>query len=470
MTILPIHIPIPGDLQNVLDRLPSTCQPYIVGGFVRDFLLGVNNTDIDIEVFGISYADLNEILSRFGRTDLVGKSFGVIKLTLNKKEYDFSIPRRDSNKGAGHRDFLISFDKDITLEDAARRRDFTINSLYYNHTEKKILDPFGGLIDLNNKKLHYIDKKAFQEDPLRVLRAMQFSARFSLLPSDDLVEACREISHTYDDLPKERVWAEFEKLATKSLQPSLGIYFLIRTNWVKHFPEIEDMIDCPQDPVFHPEREVLLHTCHCLDHLVTLPDYYRSNRERRAMLFFAVLCHDMAKPITTRFEFVEKHNRIVTTSKEHEQKGGKISKVFLNRINGPKALSEAVKPLVMNHLAHLQTGSPRSVRRLSTRLQPSTIADLITVIAADHGGRPPLPKELPEQAKELRRMSKEMDLENKAPEMYLKGRHLIDIGLKSGKIFGSILHAAFEAQLDGAFDDEAGALIWLKVDRKELIK
>ncbi len=224
----------PNELNEVFEKLKQKgARPIIVGGFVRDSLMGQNGSkDIDVEVYNIeSYKKLTEVLAPFGSTCLVGESFGVCKLKLAETEYDFSLPRKENKTAKGHRGFSVTTDPLLSFKEAARRRDFTINAMGYDVTSKKLLDCFGGLEDLQNKTLKAVDPLTFTEDPLRVLRAMQFLARFEMTPHESLVKLCSRLvqSGALEELPKERIFEEFKKLFLKSTRPSVGIEFLRTT-------------------------------------------------------------------------------------------------------------------------------------------------------------------------------------------------------------------------------------------------
>ena len=377
---------IPNELASILERTPELGRAYVVGGGVRDWLLGIANKDLDIEVFGVGYETLAGALSRWGRTDLVGRSFGVVKLTMGDGcVYDFSIPRRDSKVAPGHKGFEIAFDPDITLDAAASRRDFTINALMFDPRRNEVLDFFGGREDLNRRVLRHTSE-AFTEDPLRVLRGMQFVARFDLTTAPETLALCRRIKGSYGELAVERVREEWFKWAEKSAMPSRGLRFLAETGWVEHFPEVAALISTPQDPEWHPEGDVFAHTSHCLDALVKLPGWLAAESETRVVYSLAVLAHDFAKPQTTHEAMKDGRLRIVSPG--HEEAGGPLAESFLQRINAPLAVRERVVPLVKNHLAHLQTLNDRAVRRLAKRLEPATISELAVVITADQFGRP----------------------------------------------------------------------------------
>jgi len=454
-----VQVGLPNELSRILAETPELRRAFLVGGCVRDSLLGLAVKDFDVEVFGVNYEQLAQALRKWGRTDLVGHSFGVVKLTTRSGiGYDFSIPRRDCKVGPGHTGFLIAFDADITPEEAASRRDFTINALMFDPRAGAVLDFHSGQTDLQNRILRHTGP-AFVEDPLRVLRGMQFASRFNLTPAPETVALCRSIKSSFAELAVERVGMEWFKWAAKSVVPSVGLKFLADTEWLEHFPEVDAMRGVPQEPEWHPEGDVFVHTCHCCDALAKLPEWQAADEESRIAWVFAVLAHDFGKATTTHR--AEKDGRMRIVSPGHDEAGVPIAEDFLSRINAPNALRERVPPLVKCHLAHLQTITDRGVRRLARRLAPETIEGLCVVITADAFGRPPHPREVPEGVTVLRAKATELELQNRAPKPILLGRHLIELGMKPGRHFGGILDAAFEAQLEGKFGDLEGAKTWL---------
>lgn len=457
-----MNIAIPEDLRTILSATPALANAYLVGGCVRDALAGIEHHDFDIEVFGVGYEELAKALRRWGRTDLVGRSFGVVKLTTaGGVTHDFSIPRRDSKVAPGHKGFEVTFDPAITPRDAAARRDFTINALMFDPRRNEVLDFFGGQDDWRARRLRHTSE-AFVEDPLRVLRGMQFAARFDLAIAPDTAALCRSIKNSYRELAVERVREEWFKWAAKSAVPSRGLQLLVATEWIEHFPEIRALIGTPQDSEWHPEGDVFVHTCHCLDALVQLPAWRAASEELRIVLSLAVLAHDFAKPQTTHEAMRDGRLRIVSPG--HEEAGGPLAEAFLQRINAPNVIRERVVPLVTNHLAHLQVESDRSVRRLAKRLEPATIEELIVVITADQFGRPPRPQEISDGVRALQSRSKDLKLESSAPQPILMGRHLLDLGMKPGREMGAVLDAAFEAQLEGKFFELPQAMHWLATE------
>ncbi len=450
---------LPVELEHLLREVPALSRAYLVGGCVRDALLGISHKDFDLEVYGVDYETLARQLAPHGRVDLVGKSFGVIKFTgSGGEQWDFSLPRRDSKISAGHQGFEVEFDPSIEPCEAASRRDFTINALMFDPRSGEYLDYFGGRADLQRRVLRHTSP-AFAEDPLRVLRGMQFAARLGLTPATETVELCRSIAPTFHELAVERVGMEWFKWASASRRPSAGLQLLKATGWLRHFPEIAALDGTPQDPEWHPEGDVFTHTCDSCDALAELPEWQAADETTWRVLMFAVLTHDIAKPQTTHQ--VEREGRMRIVSPGHEEQGGPLAEAFLTRIGAPNEIKERVVPLVMHHLAHLHAASDRAVRRLANSLKPATIAELCLVMTADHFGRPPKPRIVHEGLTMLRVKAEELRLRDAAPKPLLQGRHLIARGMQPGKQFGVLLNAAFEAQLEGHFADLDGALKWL---------
>lgn len=221
---------IPSELKNILEKLiENGARPILVGGFVRDHFLDIPSKDIDIEVYSLDTLEqLSSILEEFGTLSFVGKSFGVLKLKVGVKEYDFSFPRRENKVSAGHTGFDVKVDGSMGYIEGARRRDFTINSIGFDYKEKKFLDPFKGIDDLEQKRLKHIDKKTFIEDPLRVYRGVQFCARFELsldITTKELFKIMVK-EKEFETLPKERVFEEYKKLLLKAKKPSIGLKLL----------------------------------------------------------------------------------------------------------------------------------------------------------------------------------------------------------------------------------------------------
>ena len=228
----------------------------LVGGCVRDELMGAQPKDWDVEVYNLDAAHLREILDQFGPVDIVGEAFTVYKLG---QHLDVSIPRRERKSGRGHKGFVIEGDPSMSVAEATRRRDFTINAILEDPLTGELIDPFDGRRDIEQRVLRAVSKDTFAEDSLRVLRAAQFAARFEFDIEPETVELCRAID--LSDLPAERIWGEIEKLLLRALRPSIGLEWLRRLGAIeKLFPEIQSLIGVPQDPEWHPEGDVFVHT------------------------------------------------------------------------------------------------------------------------------------------------------------------------------------------------------------------
>lgn len=416
-------------------------MPLIVGGYVRDKLLGVENKDIDVEVYNISYQELVDVLTAFGKVDLVGQSFGVVKLTTHEKEqYDFSIPRIDSKNGVGHKGFSVETKSDLTPKEAAARRDFTINSMaidFYGN----LIDPWGGENDLKFRVLRHTSEQ-FSEDALRVLRGFQFCSRFLLTAHENTIKVCQEIIHSYNELPKERVWDEWEKWAAKSFSPSLGLNFLVQTDWVKHYPELDNLIGCPQDSEWHPEGDVFNHTSFVCDSMANICRREKIVGTERKILMFAALCHDMGKPSTT-----EKIGGR-WAAKNHAKVGVEFAESFLSRIGCPNNIVKPVLKLVQEHMftAGMDKLTDRAIRRLLLRLDGVSVKLLELLIEADKSGRPPIPSQKCSMAVELVERTKDISIKK-----IVTGFDLLELGLTQGEYLGKVLNKVYQYQIDGRF-------------------
>ena len=456
-------VPIDDELNSVLSGIQDAGGSVLfVGGVVRDKFMGRQNKDIDIEVYSLSPEKLSEVLSKHGKVDTVGASFGVIKLTTPNADYDFTLPRRENKQGSGHRGFVVEPDPDMTPEDAASRRDFTFNALAMT-PEGKLLDFFNGLRDLNNKILRHTSDK-FAEDPLRVLRGFQFAARFGLSIDHETAKLSKTLKKEYATLAKERIWGEWQKWAEKGKLPSAGLRVLQQTGWLEFYPELNELVGVPQSEKWHPEGDVWNHTLHVVDAAAEIADRDELNDKERLVLLFAALCHDLGKVKTTVFSEGE------WRAPNHANEGELPTISLMDRLGAPKDVVDQVVPLVKEHMSHLNDITDKSIRRLSLRLVPSNIEMLARVIEADSSGRPPLPTGLPEKAKQMLYMAHQLHLQNQKQEPLLQGRHLLRLA-NEGKIpeefkrggahFGELLNHMFEEQLDGAFETEYEAIEYI---------
>ncbi len=419
----------------------------LVGGSVRDALLGETAKDLDFEVFRMTPEALKSLLGRHFELDLVGLSFGVLK--IRRLAIDVSIPRRESKRGLGHKGFEIHSEPTLTVAEAAERRDFTINAMSFDPLTGELIDPFRGRRDLETRTLRHVSEK-FAEDPLRVLRGMQFAARFGLDADAGTIALCRSIEP--EGLAAERVFDEWRKLIVAGREISRGLSFLRATGWVAYSPELAALIDCPQDPVWHPEGDVFTHTCHVMDAFAgeRIGDAWED-----LVVGFGCLCHDFGKPATTTHD---DDGRI--RSKGHEEEGEAPTRAFLRRMTRQDELICDVVPLVRDHLKptllHKAGAGPSAVRRLARRV--GRIDRLVRVARADHAGRPPLPFDGFPAGDWLLERARDLDVESNKPQPIVMGRHLIELGQTPGRHFKELLEACLEAQLDGVFSDLPGGL------------
>jgi tRNA nucleotidyltransferase (CCA-adding enzyme) len=421
---------------------------------VRDMLLGSRASDLDLEVYELAPQRLIEVLSAAFDIDRVGQSFGVIK--LHDYPIDVSLPRRESKAGLGHRGFEVLSDPLMPLEEAAARRDFTINAMAIDPATEDLLDPFNGQRDLSLHILRHTSPQ-FADDPLRVLRGMQFISRFELSPAPETLALCRALLHEYPTLTPERIWREWEKWASLGVQPSLGLRFLQDIGWAAMYPELGALQGCPQDPSWHPEGDVWTHTLLVVDQAARIAVRDGLQGRERAVLLFAALCHDLGKPSSTAV--IDGHIR----SYGHAERVDIVAS-FLDEVGAPKELVTRIAELVRHHLSHLQfDGSPRHVRRLSRRLEEAgeTLRMLARVVEADASGRPPLPRELPAEMQQMLATAEGLQLAEQGPRPILLGRHLLALGIQPGPRMGQILKTAYEAQLDGAFSTPEDGVRWL---------
>jgi tRNA nucleotidyltransferase (CCA-adding enzyme) len=442
-------------IEPILQAIQSAGgRPLIVGGAVRDWLMGAEVKDFDIEVYGISIERLSSLLASFGRVDAVGRSFGILKMRMpHGHELDISLPRRESKVGAGHRGFLAEPDPTMTPREAAARRDFTWNALALT-PEGDLLDFFGGAADLSAGIIRHTTE-AFAEDPLRVLRAMQFAARFDMRLAPETAALGRALLPEAPTLAAERLWGEWQKWALKGRKPSAGLRVLAETGWLSLYPEIEALVECPQDPIWHPEGSAWIHTLHVIDAAAEIAERDGLVDDERAVLLFAALCHDLGKPATTA---TSDDGRI--RSPGHAQAGVALAEALLRRIGCPRAISAPVVPLVREHMAHFgMQVTDRAVRRLALRLAPATITQWGRLIEADHSGRPPLPPSNP--ADPIVALAEQLGAAAGRPAALVQGRHLIAAGMAPGPGLGALLERAYHAQIDGAFTSLEEGLQWI---------
>ncbi len=413
----------------------------IVGGWVRDRLLGRPSKDVDLEVFGLPAGPLRRILEQFGDVNAVGEAFTVYKVG----DIDVALPRRDSKTGRGHRGFTVDGDPSMSVEDAARRRDFTINAIAFDPLTAECIDPHGGIADLERRVLRAVDARTFGDDSLRALRALQFAARFELELAPATRELCRLVP--LDDLPAERIWGEIEKLLLRADRPSIGLALGLELGVVQRlFPELLALVGCPQEPEWHPEGDVWIHTLMVIDRARHRIDDLGHAQKVAVML--GAVCHDLGKPATTAV--IDGRIR----SMEHEQAGVEPARAFLDRLNvhsiGGFDARTQVLGIVAHHLKPLnffKSATPvgdGAFRRLAQKVDLELLARVAESDCLGRGGE----FDCSGIGWFLRR-ARELGVEHEAPPALLKGRHLLELGVPPGPGMGAILKQVYERQLDG---------------------
>ncbi len=394
---------VPKRLLQIADDIRSEGgRAFLVGGFVRDSLLGARGEirDFDIEVYKISQEKLLSILSKHGKPNLIGKAFGVVHLSRQNIHYDFSFPRTESKTGSGHRAFDVQTNPNLSFEEAAKRRDFTINAMGMELPNLELADPYNGSKDLERKILRHVSE-AFAEDSLRVLRAVQFAARFELRAAKETIELCKTLS--LNDLSRERIEEEFRKWLLKGVKPSYGLDIFCEVGLQKMFFEIG--IENNQAKLGS-----------ILDNITK----YRSglnSTEAEIIMFAGLLCLPNAKP----FDFLKKWIHV---------------NVLLKKV-----------PALLNSLSELNLNSKSSLSRCSLKAGGLKLpAILKSAIEND--------ADLYENALKI---GKEMNIWEEAPEPLLTGKMLLDMGFKQGPHVGEIIKRVFEKQLEGEVSNKEAA-------------
>ena len=413
----------------------------VVGGWVRDQLMGRPSKDLDIEVFGIPAERLREMLSAFGPVNAVGESFTVYKVA----GIDVALPRRESKVARGHRGFEVRGDPGLSPADAARRRDFTINAIAWDPLTGEYVDPFDGRGDIERRVLRAVDSSTFPEDSLRVLRGLQFAARFEFQMEPRTAELCRRIP--LDDLPPERIWGEVEKLLLRARRPSIGFELGLGLGVLDRlFPELKALLGCPQEPEWHPEGDVWRHTLMVIDQARQRIDDLGHPQQIAVML--GAVCHDLGKPPTTAFL----DGRI--RSIDHEQAGVAPATALLDRLNVHTIGGFDVRKQVLGITAHhLKPGmfgmsktpvSDGAVRRLAQKVDLELLARVAKSDCLGRAGRFDC-----SAIDWFLERARQLGVQHAPPPPLVLGRHLLQLGMRPGPRIGEVLRAAYERQLDG---------------------
>jgi tRNA nucleotidyltransferase (CCA-adding enzyme) len=426
----------------------------VVGGWVRDRLLGHESKDMDVEVFGIPAADLPALLSPFGKAEPVGQSFPVYKIGT----IDIGLPRRESKSGRGHKGFSVEGDPSMPIDEAARRRDFTINAISWDPLSDEYIDPFHGRDDLRRAILRAVDRERFADDSLRVLRALQFAARFELTLDEETKALCRSIR--LDDLPPERIWGEIEKLLLLAARPSIGVQLALELGVVDRlFPELKALVGCEQEPEWHPEGDVWVHTLMVIDRARSRIDDL--DRADRITMMLAAVTHDFGKPKTTAL--IDGRIR----SLNHEEEGVEPAAAFLDRLNIHSIDGKDVRRQVLGLTAHhLKPGmlfkarhelTDGAFRRLAQKVDLELLARLAKSDCLGRTGS----FDCSAMDWFLER-ARELGVDRSPPKPVLLGRHLVALGMPPGPKMGELLKEVYEKQLDGEIADTDAAIAYAR--------
>ena len=420
------------------DIARSGGEPYLIGGGVIDPLQGREVKDWDIEVHGLSQPELGSILSGHASAPFVGNRFATFKLRLDSV-YDFSLPRRETSTGAGHNDFDFEFDPSLSLEEAAYRRDLTINSMAVRLDDSELFDFYGGLKDLEAGMLRHTSEK-FVEDPIRVLRIMQLLPRKGRSVHPETIELARSLSPSYPALNRERVEEEWDKLLLKPNNPSAGLQFLVDCGWISHYPELEALQYTPQNPVHHPEGDVWTHTKLVVDAGASFRENLPAEWKRAYM--YGLLLHDVGKAVTTQPDY---------SANGHEQAGVPLALEFLSRFSDNSELRQYVSQIVANHMTpgqlYRQGSDERAWRRLHNRAPLNILGYVAMADSLGRGFDPPV--EDPAGKLALDYFTQFGESTKPIPHLVM-GRDLIALGYKPGPGIGQMVKQGYELQLDGA--------------------
>lgn len=425
---------------------------YYVGGYVRDDILGIPNKDIDIEIHNIEPNVLENILKQFGNIEkrTVGNNFGIYN--INRFNLDISLPRKETAIGKGHKDFDIIVDPYLSLKESAKRRDFTINALMKNILTGEIIDYYGGLDDLKKGIIRHIDDNTFAEDPLRVLRACQFAARFDFDIATETIELCKNMD--ISTLPKERVAGELTKALIKGNKPSIffnSLYEMKQTEW---FKEVFDLKDVKQDTVYHPEGDVYEHTMSVIDEASTLFPTGIDNPDRYLPFMLSALCHDFGKLNTTK---INNKGRICAIN--HEKTGIPLANDFLDRIYNNKGFTRYVDNMIEFHMkAHSCFNNKAKIK--STNLLFDKLlypTDFIHLAYADSIGHN-IQKLDNKQfnmflGKAMREneflINRYFNYKDRKSQPHITANNLIELGLKPSPLYKEILNKSWNLHLKG---------------------
>lgn len=329
--------------REMIDRIAQRVHAFggralLVGGCVRDELLGIPCYDIDCEIHGVAPEKLRELLSQIGGIDESGTLYGIF--TLKGTGLDIALPRREIRTGPGHKDFEVHVEPMLSPKEAASRRDFTVNAIMRDALTGEYVDPYGGMEDLKNGVMRAVPGGQFEEDPLRVMRGAQFAARFHLTPDDETIAMMRRMP--VDTLSPGRVHLEMKKALLMADEPDVFFRVLEKANALEHwFPELAALRKAPQNPVYHPEGDAFEHTMMVLRAAADIRDQMKDP----LAFMLAALTHDLGKAVSTK-----KNEKGVWASIGHEHTGVPLCGDMLSRLLVSKQVIAYVQNMCALHM------------------------------------------------------------------------------------------------------------------------
>ncbi len=460
-------------------------RAFFVGGCVRDALLSRPSDDADLEIYGVPASTLRALLERqFGaaRVLTVGDAFAVLKLVVEPGvTIDLALPRRESKTGEGHADFAVTGDPHLSFEDACRRRDFTMNALLLDVRTGALIDPFHGEADIRARRLRVVDATTFVEDPLRIYRAVQFAARFeATLDPDTRALLTRMVEDgMLAHLSKERVTEELRKLFLRAHRPSLGLTLLRDLGIIaRDYPELAACIGTPQEPEWHPEGDVWVHTLLVVDAAAAIlarQGYGILPGSVEALqVMLGALCHDLGKPSTTKLGEKDGIPRI--RSLGHEEAGVPPTETLLARWTFGASVLDAARVAAEEHLKPSQLYLQRAqgslspehyvnaVRKLLKRIHPVPWQVLLAVAEADFRGRGiPNAAEIPfDYGDALIEAIRTHALDQAPVQPLLRGDDLLALGVAPGPTMGRLIAEIEALRDDGTIRTREDALEEIK--------
>ena len=430
------HISLGRELFPWERKVLESCRLYLVGGAVRDLLLGRAKLDLDLDYLaaGIDEDSLLDLLSSIGRAALVGRSFGVVKFrTPEGITVDIAMPRSEVSTGPGHRDFRVISDPGMPVASDLERRDFTVNSMALDLGDLTLLDPLGGSDDLDRRVLRVNRETSFIEDPLRIMRGVQFMARFGLEAEPGtraLMERDRALLET---VSKERVRDELNKMMLLSERPSRGFIFMHETGILPIvIPELDAAWGAEQNE-FHPD-DVFHHSVKSCD-----------TAERELLIRWCALLHDLGKPkMKTEIE-----GR--TVFYRHEEESARLAGEILTRLVFPVTFVSGAKHLISHHMFMItEEWSDSAVRRFVAKVGAENIEDLLKIRRADGASRGDagIGDEVEYSRKRIEKVIREESAFRRS-DLALSGSDIMRItGVESGPEVGRILDELLEVVLE----------------------